>query len=338
MDETSTVSERDARVDMLIRWLSLGSCETTLVGDEFRRGISGGQRKRLSIGVEIISLPNILFLDEPTSGLDSETAFECMDAVRDITDQSRTTMVTIHQPSPETFALFDTLLLLSSGRVTYFGPMEECVSYFTSLQYKYLPGQNPADFVVLVGGGKFAPENAAQPMNAEALSEIYEVSDARDRLTIALDNAPRDVSPSHGYTQRYPTGTLTQMGTLLVRGYMEKSRDSRGVTTSFARAIVIGLFMGSLFYQQDTCGELIEARFGMPPYYTKGQKFSSACYNNMTGIPDITSVSCTDCTEAVFNRFSILFFSLLFLMMSNLQANLEILRSRSQKDLCSLLL
>ena len=95
-----------------------------------------GQRKRLSIGVEIISLPSILFLDEPTSGLDSETAFECMDAVRDITDQYRTTMVTIHQPSPETFALFDTLLLLSSGKVTYFGPMEQCISYFVGLQYR----------------------------------------------------------------------------------------------------------------------------------------------------------------------------------------------------------
>jgi len=54
-----------------------------------------------------------------------------MEAVRDITDQSRTTMVTIHQPSAETFALFDTLLLLSVGRVIYFGPMEQCITYFT---------------------------------------------------------------------------------------------------------------------------------------------------------------------------------------------------------------
>jgi ABC-type multidrug transport system ATPase subunit len=88
-----------------------------LVGDELLRGISGGQRKRLSIGVETISMPELIFLDEPTSGLDSEMALEVLSAVRKMTNQNRTVMTTIHQPSPEVFEMFDKVMLLSAGKV-----------------------------------------------------------------------------------------------------------------------------------------------------------------------------------------------------------------------------
>lgn len=117
----------------------------------------------------------MIFLDEPTSGLDSEIAFEVMDAVRAITDQNRTVLVTIHQPSPETFALFDTVLLLAQGKVVYFGDVvnvKDCFS-MPPLDYHYIKGQNIADYVVRVCGGKMVPQSASKPRTSEQLSAEY---------------------------------------------------------------------------------------------------------------------------------------------------------------------
>ena len=106
--------------------------------------------------MEIVNLPNLMFLDEPTTGLDRSTSLEVMSAIRIVANQNRTVICTIHQPSAETFALFDTLLLLAAGKIIYFGPTLHMINhkYFTDspFQFKYAEGSNPADFVVAVAG------------------------------------------------------------------------------------------------------------------------------------------------------------------------------------------
>jgi ABC-type multidrug transport system ATPase subunit len=150
LDETWSADVKKQRVDKVIEMLGLGHVQHTIVGTDLQRGISGGQLKRLSIGVEIINLPDILFLDEPTTGLDAALAFEVMASIKHLADQKRTIICTIHQPSPQTYELFHTLLLLSAGKVVYFGPTSEAVRYFSAspLSFAYIRGQNPADYVV----------------------------------------------------------------------------------------------------------------------------------------------------------------------------------------------
>ena len=144
---------------------------------------AGGERKRLSIGVEIIALPDLVFLDEPTSGLDSEIAVEVMGIAKALTMADRTVLATIHQPSKEIVAMFDLLLLMARGRVIYFGPMADAVPFFTSAPY-YLPferNSNPADFVLKVSGEKLIPGAAAgagsAPFSSGQLADIFEVSE-----------------------------------------------------------------------------------------------------------------------------------------------------------------
>lgn len=97
--------------------MGLSHISTSYVGSSFTRGISGGQLKRLSIAVECITLPGLIFLDEPTSGLDSSISIEVMSAVRKLCDDGgRAVICTIHQPSIDCFEMFDDLLLLSEGR------------------------------------------------------------------------------------------------------------------------------------------------------------------------------------------------------------------------------
>lgn len=101
--------------------MGLQDCADRLIGNWHLRGISGGEKKRLSIALEILTRPRLLFLDEPTSGLDSASAFFVVQTLRNVARDGRTVISSIHQPSSEVFALFDDLFLLSGGETVYFG-------------------------------------------------------------------------------------------------------------------------------------------------------------------------------------------------------------------------
>jgi ABC-type multidrug transport system ATPase subunit len=144
------------RVKQIMKLLGLSHIKDSLIGNERERGISGGQKKRVSIGVEIIHKPKIIMLDEPTSGLDSAISYEVMAVLRLIANQSRTVLCTIHQPSPQTYKLFDTLLLLAKGKVLYYGPAQSAVSYFLQSPYMFDPLvsiHNPGEFLISVAHG-----------------------------------------------------------------------------------------------------------------------------------------------------------------------------------------
>ena len=121
---TVTAEERKTMVDEMIRILHLERCADTMIGNELIKGISGGEKKRVSIGVELITQPSILFLDEPTSGLDSYAAYNIINILKDLARLGCTVISTIHQPSSEVFHLFDRVLLLTSGRLLYDGPVD----------------------------------------------------------------------------------------------------------------------------------------------------------------------------------------------------------------------
>eukprot|EP00903_Cladosiphon_okamuranus_P016410 g15131.t1 len=160
MSSTATERDRDRRVAAMVTMLGLGGVLDTMVGDESKRGISGGEAKRLSIAVEAMDLPGLLLLDEATSGLDATTALEVITAVRGLADLGRTVVVSLHQPSSEMFELFDTCLLLARGGYpAYFGKANRAMAYFASIGLSPPPsptcsaasaasGPNPADYLL----------------------------------------------------------------------------------------------------------------------------------------------------------------------------------------------
>ena len=120
-------AEINGIVESTITEMGLEDCADRLIGNWHLRGISGGEKKRLSIALEILTRPSLLFLDEPTSGLDSASAFFVVQTLRNIAHDGRTVISSIHQPSSEVFALFDDLFLLSGGQTVYFGPAKMAV-------------------------------------------------------------------------------------------------------------------------------------------------------------------------------------------------------------------
>ena len=120
----------------MIHLMHLEKCADTMMGSPTEKGgVSGGERKRTSIGMELITNPAVLFLDEPTTGLDTYTAFSIMDTLHSLAAAGRTVVTTIHQPSSDMFHLFDDLLILAEGQIVYQGPRTTSVGYFGQIGY-----------------------------------------------------------------------------------------------------------------------------------------------------------------------------------------------------------
>ncbi|VDO03344.1 unnamed protein product [Rodentolepis nana] len=139
--------ERDARVAALIKKLGLSAVADVKVGSELIRGISGGERKRTNIGIELITDPCVIFLDEPTTGLDTYTASKLIKLLKRLTVEGRTIIASIHQPNWSIYKLFDSITLFCNGRAIYHGPAGDSpLKYFCDLGYKISTHENPADF------------------------------------------------------------------------------------------------------------------------------------------------------------------------------------------------
>lgn len=141
---TMSKDEVNSIVEGTIMEMGLQDCADRVIGNWHLRGISGGEMKRLSIALEILTRPHLLFLDEPTSGLDSASAFFVVQTLRNIACDGRTVISSIHQPSSEVFALFDDLYLLSGGETVYFGEakmaVEVCVENNTEISRSIFHG------------------------------------------------------------------------------------------------------------------------------------------------------------------------------------------------------
>eukprot|EP00928_Gymnodinium_smaydae_P039542 TRINITY_DN26991_c0_g2_i1.p1 TRINITY_DN26991_c0_g2~~TRINITY_DN26991_c0_g2_i1.p1 ORF type:complete len:609 (-),score=71.69 TRINITY_DN26991_c0_g2_i1:312-2138(-) len=126
--------ERMLLVDKVLSETGLTSSENVRVGDCLRKGLSGGQKKRLCIAEALLKRPAVLMMDEPTSALDSTSAFEVIQLLQGMAKRERyLVLCTIHQPSHRVFSFFDDVLVLSAGRVAYAGPRHEAVSHMVGI-------------------------------------------------------------------------------------------------------------------------------------------------------------------------------------------------------------
>ncbi|BBG94733.1 ATP-binding cassette 14 [Prunus dulcis] len=151
--------EKVQHVEHVISELGLSGCRNSMIGGPLFRGISGGEKKRVSIGLEMLINPSLLLLDEPTSGLDSTTAQRILTTLKRLASGGRTLVTTIHQPSSRIYHMFDKLVLLSEGSPIYYGPASAALDYFSSIGFSTsLPSLNPADLLLDLANG-IAPDS-----------------------------------------------------------------------------------------------------------------------------------------------------------------------------------
>lgn len=157
LPNTLTREEKVGHAERVISELGLTRCRNSPVGGRMGRfrGISGGERKRVSIGHEMLVNPSLLLLDEPTSGLDSTTAQMIVSVLRGLARSGRTVLTTIHQPSSRLYRMFDKVVVLSDGHPIYSGQSGRAMDYLESVGY--VPAfnfVNPADFLLDLANGK----------------------------------------------------------------------------------------------------------------------------------------------------------------------------------------
>ncbi|KAJ2745781.1 hypothetical protein GGI20_001898 [Coemansia sp. BCRC 34301] len=188
-DTKYTDGEKRQRVETVLRQLRLSHVKDTRIGGYGMRGVSGGERKRVSIGMELVTDPSILVLDEPSSGLDSSSAEMVVELTKEMSRQRNLcTLMTIHQPSAEMVAKFDKLILLSQGKLVYMGPASHALSYFENQGYPST-NSNPANFFIDLMTIDFASDDAMRrsELRVQALVDHFVEYRARGG---ALKTAP----------------------------------------------------------------------------------------------------------------------------------------------------
>ncbi|GAV81977.1 LOW QUALITY PROTEIN: ABC_tran domain-containing protein/ABC2_membrane domain-containing protein, partial [Cephalotus follicularis] len=255
-------------VEGTIMEMGLQDCADGLIGNWHLRGISGGERKRVSIALEILTEPQVLFLDEPTSGLDSASAFFVIASIRNIARDGRIVISSIHQPSSEVFAQFDDLFLLSSGEIVYFGEAKSAVEFFAEAGFPCPSRRNPSDHFLRCINSDFdsvaatlkesqrildvtkPPDPVMNMATAEmkaTLVEKYKHSKYAKRVRSRI----QEISSIDGLEIEKQMGSQAgwwkQLTTLTQRSFVNMSRDV-GYWARIGVYIFLSICIGTIFY------------------------------------------------------------------------------------------
>eukprot|EP00009_Paramoeba_aestuarina_P004200 CAMPEP_0201510384 /NCGR_PEP_ID=MMETSP0161_2-20130828/3093_1 /ASSEMBLY_ACC=CAM_ASM_000251 /TAXON_ID=180227 /ORGANISM="Neoparamoeba aestuarina, Strain SoJaBio B1-5/56/2" /LENGTH=688 /DNA_ID=CAMNT_0047905545 /DNA_START=21 /DNA_END=2087 /DNA_ORIENTATION=- len=279
--------ERDSQVLDMVHELGLEKTIHSRVGDDEKRGISGGEKKRLSIGCEMIADPSLLFLDEPTTGLDAYNSHQVVLTLKKLANAGRTVICTLHQPRSSIFALFDNLCCLSEGRVVYFGPGTGAVPYFEAeILEKCSPFYNPADYIIDLalederrryalknnkevplrhdgqeisnGGGRLVGDNsladvyAESEMNRSQISELDKLASSGFQNFAESSNEKSDFSvdaePFAADVSRFAVSWPYQLAYLIQRQMRHMTRTPQTSIAVLIQATIMSLFVGSLYH------------------------------------------------------------------------------------------
>ena len=254
--ETVSWAMVERRVREVLEDLNLTECADTMIGDYLMRGISGGQMKRLSIGIELLVDPVGLFLDEPTTGLDSKTALDVMTVVRHLTDQGLTVVCTIHQPSLEVFNLFDRLILLVSGEVIYNGDPQGSVDYFANKGFLVdAEDLNPAEFIMSVAAYE-GDENKTSEERSDVSSSFFASEYRQSFMSVDSANAVRRLSEAfalapdaHVLSERpvFANNAWRNTWYLTLRAYTMYMRDRQFWVSRCITRVVFSIIIMSVF-------------------------------------------------------------------------------------------
>ncbi|KAJ1978286.1 hypothetical protein H4R34_003260 [Dimargaris verticillata] len=212
-----SAADKYAKVNHVLDALRLTGVSDTYIGDAMIRGVSGGERKRTAIGVELVTDPEFMFLDEATSGLDSNSAYHVCEVVKEVARQRNMgALMTIHQPNAKIFNLFDKVILLSKGQLVYYGPVDQALGYFASLGHHCGQYENPADFYLDLMTIDNATEQMSQETNArvdhlissfqqfvDGHPDIYDNTTQHKSLAEVIDPAKEALleTASNGHTE-----------------------------------------------------------------------------------------------------------------------------------------
>ncbi|XP_061848297.1 broad substrate specificity ATP-binding cassette transporter ABCG2 isoform X2 [Colius striatus] len=294
LPKSVTEQEKNERVNQIIKELGLSKVADSKVGTQFTRGVSGGERKRTNIGMELITDPAILFLDEPTTGLDASTANAVLLLLKRMARQGKTIIFSIHQPRYSIFRLFDSMTLLAVGRVLYHGPAQRAIEYFQSIGYQCEPYNNPADFFldIINGDSTAVAMSKIDEDNTESTEEITEYdktlseklaekySDSAyyqetkavlEKMSLGNKKKTKAVFRQITYTNSF----LHQLKWVSRRTFKNLIGNPQASIAQVCVTVLLGLVVGAIFFGLEENEAGLQNRVGAMFFLTTNQCFSS---------------------------------------------------------------
>ncbi|XP_010259980.1 PREDICTED: ABC transporter G family member 6-like [Nelumbo nucifera] len=280
LPRTLDKSKKKARVQALIDQLGLRNAANTVIGDEGHRGVSGGERRRVSIGIDIIHDPIVLFLDEPTSGLDSTSAFMVVNVLKRIAQSGSIVIMSIHQPSYRIIGLLDRLIFLSRGQTVYSGSPANLPNFFRDFGHPIPEHENRTEFALdlirqlegspggtksLVEFNKSWQQNVKHPTIPEhnqhehSLKDAISASISRGKL---VSGATNDASPMSSSMPTYANPFWTEIAVLSNRSVTNSKRMPELVGIRFAAVMVTGFILATIFWHVDNSPKGVQERLG----------------------------------------------------------------------------
>ena len=296
-----------AKVDLLLDVLGLRECEDTILGNAMLRGVSGGQKRRVSLGEMMVTNARALFLDEVTTGLDSATSFDILQTLRSWTRIMRGSVVTaLLQPTPECFELFDRLLLLRQGCVLYDGPVSQVAQYLASIGVLVPDDQDLADFLTdfltdppavslrtwkkaALSDGKVQRPDPAQ-LTTAALTASFEAQRgayAHEGTAAGAGSAPSTTSSlatpfnQSQFAAPFAHTFSAELRLNVKRQALNMVRNKSLYVPRLVQAVFMGLILGGLFYQFSPSS--FQARLGLALFLSTFVSFSNAAEIPHTG-------------------------------------------------------
>lgn len=238
--------EKETIIEEILTTLGLYEHQQTLAGR-----LSGGQKKRLSIALELVNNPTVLFLDEPTSGLDSSSCMQVCNLLKLLARQGRTIICTIHQPSAMIFQLFDQVYVLAKGECLYQGATHNLVPYLESVKLPCPMYHNPADYVIELACGEYGEDKIETlvqgTQNGRSLKWFDNPSALLDAKALRATNPLKSDKKKGEKQGPQATSQWNQMKVLMKRGCIKVKRDSTLTHLRIVVNICTGFMLGSLF-------------------------------------------------------------------------------------------
>ncbi|XP_051175392.1 ATP-binding cassette sub-family G member 4-like [Leptopilina boulardi] len=232
LNSTYDLHARELVINEIGNKLNLSDCWNSTV-----EKLSGGEKKRLSIGVEVITSPLVLFLDEPTSGLDSVSSKQVIELLHSLSQTGCTIVCSVHQPSSQLFSLFDDILILGQGKCFYCGPRDNIVDHFNEAGFICPNFYNPAEYVMEVITEKRADFSILEKLHANKKRENIFYSETKN------DN------DSNIKSRRYAVSDWIQLKVLLRRSFICIRRDNTLTKLRYVTHLIVALLLGVVFYK-----------------------------------------------------------------------------------------
>ncbi|WVZ59802.1 hypothetical protein U9M48_009900 [Paspalum notatum var. saurae] len=275
LPDTMPASEKRSHAERVAREMGLGDAMDTRIGGRITKGISGGQRKRVSICIEMLTRPRLLFLDEPTSGLDSAASYHVMSHIaRLAVREGMTVVAAVHQPSGDVFELFHSLCLLAAGKTVFFGTVSDATEFFTLNGFPCPPLRSPSDHFLRTINKDFDEEKveSSKESRKTAAEAINILANAYKSSSYSAKTTDQIVEMKHmdgaSFRRREQASFATKLLVLTRRSFLNMHRDIGYYWMRLAVYMGIGICLGTIFYQVGYSYSSIQSRCEVMMYTT----------------------------------------------------------------------